>query len=119
MEDCWNRAVRLAEIKDKNASLVTFLWMFEHINRELPFEKKQQAIVYCNGRNKAIENALAFADPLPEIQDNDLAALSRDITNEVHGDYYLAQIIKKGVASASIFMGLTITLLKVPMGNGI
>ncbi len=25
-------------------------------------------------------------------------ALARDITNEVHGDYYLAQIIKKGVA---------------------
>ena len=88
----------LAEIKDKNASLVTFLWMFERINRELPFEKKQQTIVYCNGRNKAIENALAFADPLHDIQDNDLAALSRDITNEVHSDYYLAQIIKKGVA---------------------
>lgn len=48
--------------------------------------------------DKAIENALAFADQLSEIQDNDLNALARDITNEVHGDYYLAQIIKKGVA---------------------
>lgn len=88
----------LAEIKDRNASLVSFLLMFERINREIPFERKQQTIVYCNGRSKAIENALAFADQLSEIQDNDLNALARDITNEVHGDYYLAQIIKKGVA---------------------
>lgn len=88
----------LAEIKDRNASLVSFLLMFERINRNLPFEQKQQTIVYCNGRNKAIENALAFADQLSEIQDSDLNALARDITNEVHGDYYLAQIIKKGVA---------------------
>ena len=90
--------LHIAEIKDRNATLLSFLQMFEHINRELPFEKKQQTIVYCNGRNKAIENALAFADTLSEITDNDLSALSRDITNEVHGDYYLARIIKKGVA---------------------
>lgn len=77
----------LAEIKDRNASLVSFLLMFERINRDLPFERKQQTIVYCNGRSKAIENALAFADQLSEIQDNDLNALARDITNEVHGDY--------------------------------
>ncbi len=88
----------LAEIKDKKASLISFLWLFERLNRELPFEKRQQTIVYCNGRNKAIKNALEFSDLLPVIQDDDLTALSRDITNEVHGDYYLAQIIRKGVA---------------------
>lgn len=88
----------LAEIKDKNTSLVSFLLMFERINCDLPFERKQQTIVYCNGRSKAIENALDFANKLSEIQDNDLNALARDIANEVHGDYYLAQIIKKGVA---------------------
>lgn len=88
----------LAEIKDHNATLASFLWMFEKINRDLPFERKQQTIVYCNGKSKAVDNALAFAKPLPELQDADLNALSRDITNEIHGDYYLAQIIKKGVA---------------------
>lgn len=88
----------LAEINDENATLTSFLWMFEKINRDLPFERKQQTIVYCNGKGKAVDNALAFAKPLPELQDADLSALSRDITNEIHGDYYLAQIIKKGVA---------------------
>lgn len=88
----------LAEIKDHNATLASFLWMFEKINRDLPFERKQQTIVYCNGKSKAVDNALTFAKPLPELQDADLNALSRDITNEIHGDYYLAQIIKKGVA---------------------
>ena len=62
----------LAEIKDRNASLVSFLLMFERINRDLPIERKQQTIVYCNGRSKAIENALAFADQFSDIQDNDL-----------------------------------------------
>lgn len=47
---------------------------------------------------KAIDNALAFAEYLTELQDDDLNALAKDITNEVHGDYYLAQIIRKGVA---------------------
>lgn len=88
----------LAEIKDHNATLASFLWMFEKINRDLPFERKQQTIVYCNGKSKAVDNALAFAKPLPELQDADLNALSRDITNEIHGDYFLARIIKKGVA---------------------
>lgn len=88
----------LAEITDTNASLVSFLLLFEKINRELPYERKQQTIVYCNGRNKAIDNALAFAEYLTELQDDDLNALAKDITNEVHGDYYLAQIIRKGVA---------------------
>ena len=88
----------LAEINDHNATLASFLWMFEKINRDLPFERKQQTIVYCNGKSKAVDNALAFAKPLSELQDADLNALSRDITNEIHGDYYLAQIIKKGVA---------------------
>ena len=88
----------LADIKDPNANLTSFLRLFEHINRKKPFEEREQTIVYCNGRAKAIESALEFADPLPEIQDNDLQALSRDITNEVHGDYYLAKIIKRGVA---------------------
>lgn len=87
-----------AEIKGENVTLISFLRMFEKINRELPFERKQQTIVYCNGKSKAVENALAFAKPLSELQDADLNALSRDITNEIHGDYYLAQIIKKGVA---------------------
>ena len=88
----------VADIKNENTDLIRILWFFENINRQKPFEKREQTIVYCNGKAKAVEWALRFAELLPEIQDDDLMALSRDITSEVHGDYYLAKIIKRGVA---------------------
>lgn len=58
----------------------------------------RQTIVYFNGKTKAVEAALDLSQYLEELDDEDLAALSRDIANEVHGDYYLAKIIKKGIA---------------------
>ncbi|MCD7805580.1 MAG: DEAD/DEAH box helicase [Oscillospiraceae bacterium] len=75
------------------------LW-FEAKNLRLPPEKRTQTIVYYNGRNKAIEAARDYANSsdIQEKHDHDLDALSRDIRQEVHGDYYLADIIKKGIA---------------------
>ena len=64
----------------------------------LPPEERSQNIVYYNGRTKAIEAARIFAEQLSEKHNAELDALSRDITQEVHGDYYLADMIKKGVA---------------------
>lgn len=76
------------------------LLLFEAKNMRLPEEKRSQTIVYYNGRTKAIAAARDFADSpgMQEKHDPDLDALSRDITQEVHGDYYLAGMIKKGVA---------------------
>lgn len=59
---------------------------------------KQQNIVYFNGRNNAVNSAISFAKNLPEIKDPTLEELSKDIIDSLHGDYYLANIIKKGVA---------------------
>lgn len=58
----------------------------------------RQTIVYFNGKTKAVEAALELSERLQEIDDEDLTSLSKDIANEVHGDYYLAKIIKKGIA---------------------
>ena len=88
----------ICSIKKQDATLTDFLYMFEHYNLEKPPEKRQQTIVYCNGRTKAIENALEFAKHLPDLNDDDLIALSKDISGEVHSDYFLAEIIKRGVA---------------------
>ena len=76
------------------------LLYFEAKNMRLPEEKRSQTIVYYNGRSKAIAAARDFADSqgVLEKHDPELDALSRDITREVHGDYYLAGMIKKGVA---------------------
>lgn len=92
--------IKVADIKAANTSLKTMLLYFEAKNMRLPEDKRSQTIVYYNGRSKAIAAARDFADSqgVTEKHDPELDALSRDITREVHGDYYLAGMIKKGVA---------------------
>ncbi|HAE43615.1 MAG TPA: helicase, partial [Clostridiales bacterium] len=71
---------------------ITFNQLISYIGKE------SQNIVYCHSTNKAVELALEFAKTKSRSNDKELLDLSRDITNEVHGDYYLADIICKGVA---------------------
>lgn len=57
-----------------------------------------QNIVYCSSTYKAVELAREFAETRKPLDNKDLQTLSRDIKHEVHGDYYLADLITKGVA---------------------
>lgn len=57
-----------------------------------------QNIIYCPGINKAITYALDFAKNKVKKNDQKLITLAKDIANEVHRDYYLADLIPKGVA---------------------
>lgn len=91
---------KVADIKAPGKHLKDMLLAFEAKNLRLLPERRSQTIVYYNGRAKAIAAARDFADS-PEIlekHDPELDALSKDITQEVHGDYYLADMIKKGIA---------------------
>ena len=78
----------VATMKDS----VTFIGILLRIGSEA------QNIVYCSSTYKAVELARQFADTKDPIEDKDLQALSRDIKHEVHGDYYLADLITKGIA---------------------
>lgn len=57
-----------------------------------------QNIVYCSSTYKAVELAREFAETRKPLDNKDLHTLARDIKHEVHGDYYLADLITKGVA---------------------
>jgi hypothetical protein len=57
-----------------------------------------QNIVYCSSTYKAVELAREFAETREPLDNKDLQTLSRDIKHEVHGDYYLADLITRGVA---------------------
>jgi replicative superfamily II helicase len=57
-----------------------------------------QNIIYCPGINKAITYALDFAKNKGKKDNQELITLAKDIKNEVHRDYYLADLIPKGVA---------------------
>lgn len=62
-------------------------------------DNNKQSIIYCNSKANAIKFALDFAKDLPDRNnDPDLIALANEIKNEIHTDYYLPELIKKGVA---------------------
>lgn len=58
----------------------------------------KQNIVYTNSRNKAVNFAREFAKPLKKLNLLELQQLAKNIREDVHGDYYLAELIEKGVA---------------------
>ncbi len=60
--------------------------------------ESKQNLVYCNSTSKAIDYALKYARLHKDQNIKELQTISKDIRNEVHGDYYLADIITKGVA---------------------
>lgn len=82
-------------------SLNDFLMVLEGHNRRLPKEKRQQSIIYYNGRNKAVDAAKKFLSAIAKrrVQKNPkLDALAKDIQREVHSEYYLAEMVRQGVA---------------------
>ena len=95
-----HEVVKVANINAEDIALNTMLLYFEAKNMRLSEDQRSQTIVYYNGRSKAIAAARDFANSpgVREKHDPELDTLSRDIMREVHGDYYLAGIIKKGVA---------------------
>lgn len=98
--DKTEKTIKVATIKKSGTSLNDILLLFEAKNLRLSPEKRSQTIVYYNGRNKAIAAARKFANTqgINEKNDPELDSLAKDIMQEVHGDYYLAGMIKKGVA---------------------
>lgn len=61
--------------------------------------KDSQNIVYCSSKNNAIQFARDYASLFKEPSKNkDLTALAKDIRDEVHGDYFLAELVEKGIA---------------------
>ncbi len=65
-------------------------------------------IVYCSGREKAVSIAKSYAVSLPYLNDKELDGVAIEICNEIHKDYYLADLIKKGVAYHVGYLPLSI-----------
>lgn len=61
-------------------------------------DKKKSNIIYCSGRERAVEMARAYAQTLPYLENKVLDDVAKEIKDDIHADYYLADIIKKGVA---------------------
>ena len=61
-------------------------------------KKHGQSIVYFNSKDKAVDMAREYASRLQPKNDPQLETLAREIENEIHKTYYLADLIRCGVA---------------------
>lgn len=62
------------------------------------YNNKSSTIVYINSKDKAITMAKSFASNLEIIQDEELKELSNEIISTIHEEYFLAELVLKGVA---------------------
>jgi len=79
-------------------SVVDFMNIMTAFDQDKPLGERKRNIAYFSGKNGAIEAARAFAKGKDDIDDEDLKQLANDIRDQVHGDYYLTKLIRKGIA---------------------
>ena len=96
-------------IKDLNATAS----IPDTIKEIISHSNKKQSIVYFNSRDTAIEYAVNYADSLHPKNDPVLDALAKEIQNEIHDSYYLAELIQKGVAYHVGYLPMVINHLAV------
>lgn len=84
----------VCELKGDSPTLDLLLRAFDHSDGM----KEKRTIAYFSGKDRAIEAARNFAENREKLNDSELDELARDVRNEVHGEYYLAELLEKGVA---------------------
>lgn len=60
--------------------------------------KNKQNLIYCSSIEKTMKFAQNYVQNLPDKNNDELDKLSKDIANQIHKDYFLVKMIKKGVA---------------------
>lgn len=61
-------------------------------------DHRRQTIVFHSARHHAVQEARDYAQSLADLNDKDLDALAKDIERDVHEDYYLSGLIRRGVS---------------------
>lgn len=79
-------------------SVVDFMNIMTGFDRNKPITERKRNIAYFSGKDAAINAARAYAVGKKDIDDEDLKQLADDIRDQVHGDYYLTKLIRKGIA---------------------
>ena len=64
----------------------------------LSIGKDSQNIVYCSSTDKSVEYALDYAKHFNAQGNKELESLANEIKSEIHGDYFLAELIRRGIA---------------------
>lgn len=88
----------VCKYNDEDASAIKFMRIMTAFDENKPLSERKRSIAYFSGKNAAIQSAIAYSHGRDDIDDKDLADLAEDIKNQVHGEYYLAKLIRKGIA---------------------
>lgn len=86
-----NRTERFTDVETQ-APYGTLTQMVLKIGRDA------QNIVYCSSTDKAVNYALDYGQFFEEMGNKELASLSDEIRDNIHSDYYLTKLIRKGIA---------------------
>lgn len=96
-----NEVVIYNEHRDKfqhlfntNPNIDPLSWISQFIDKN----SNKQNIIYCGGRDKTIEMAREFAKNKKPLGNKKLNDLAKEIQDEIHSSYYLADLIEKGIA---------------------
>ena len=71
---------------------------FAMIKRIIDLDRSKSNIVYCSGKERTINLARQYANTISPLGDPALETLAKEIKEEIHDDYFLADLIRKGVA---------------------
>lgn len=97
--DLWERNIRIFDSYSKK-----FIMLHE-MRRPFSLSEviarigdKRHNIVYCKSKNDAIQFARDYADTQDVIGDKKLQVFAETIRSDVHKEYYLAELVERGVA---------------------
>ena len=79
-------------------SVVALMNHFASIESGKPLAERKRNIAYFSGKAAAIEAAMEYSRDKNFLDDKDLNQLSHDIETQIHKYYFLAEIVKKGIA---------------------
>ncbi len=97
--DLWERNIRIFDSYSKE-----FIKLYDMSNQFTLSEvitrigDKKHNIVYCKSKNDAIQFARDYAITQSETGDKKLQAFAEAIQRDVHKEYYLAELVVKGIA---------------------
>lgn len=97
--DLWERNIRIFDTYSKKFILLHQMSRQYSLSEVIArIGDRRHNIVYCKSKNDAIQFAKDYADTQSAIGDKKLQAFAEAIRSDVHKEYYLAELVEKGVA---------------------
>lgn len=97
--DLYERNIRIYDSYSKKFINFAYIkWQYNLSDVISEIGNSSHNIVYCNSKNDCVQFAIDYAKTKKGTGDSDLRDFAKSIRNDVHKDYYLANLVEKGVA---------------------